>query len=105
MRYAFLILLPIFLYVFDSMLPDFYIFDPAKLQELSQGAIAKHGGPRGNATLLLEDLVESLRLEYGDKYVNSLNKDDWFFKYVFRALYRSLRPDLVIAMLAVQWAQ
>lgn len=86
MRYAFLILLPIFLYVFDSILPNLYIFDPVKLQELSQSAIAKHGGPGGNATLLLEDLVENLRLEYGDKHVNSLNKDKWFFKYVF-ALY------------------
>lgn len=51
-----------------------------KLQELSQNAISKHGGPGGNTTLLLEDLVEGLRLEYGDKYVNSLNKDKWFFK-------------------------
>lgn len=80
MRYAFLILFPIFFYVFDSILPNLYIFDPVKLQELSQNAIAKHGGPGGNATLLLEDLVEGLRLEYGDKYVNSLNKDEWFFK-------------------------
>lgn len=80
MRYAFLILLPIIFYVFDSVLPNFYIFDPAKLQELSQNSIAKYGGPGGNTTLLLEDLVEGLRLEYGDKHVNPLVRDQWFMK-------------------------
>lgn len=83
MRYAFFILLPIFsyvFYVFDSVLPNFYIFDPAKLQELSQSSIAKYGGPGGNATLLLEDLVEGLRLEYGDKHVNPMVRDQWFMK-------------------------
>lgn len=95
MRYAFLILFPIFFYVFDSILPNLYIFDPVKLQELSQSAIAKHGGSGGNATLLLEDLVENLRLEYGDKYVNSLDKDAWFFKYVIRALHQFSRASVL----------
>lgn len=91
MRYGYLALIPVLFYGYFALLPvlfsaldpiitKFYIFDPVKLQELSQNAIQKHGGPGGNTTLLFEDLVENLRLEYGDKYVNKLSKDQWFFK-------------------------
>jgi C-8 sterol isomerase len=75
--------LPLMFFAFrtlDAMISKFYIFDPVKLQELSQNSIAKYGGPGGNTTLLLEDLVEGLRGEYGDKYVNKLSKEEWFFK-------------------------
>ncbi|KAI5852600.1 ERG2/sigma1 receptor-like protein [Morchella snyderi] len=74
--------LPLMIFAFktlDAMISRFYIFDPAKLQELSQNSIAKYGGPGGNTTLLLEDLVEGLRTEYGDKHVNKLSKEEWFF--------------------------
>lgn len=78
MRYS-LLLVPILAlcYFLDSHLPKFYIFDPARLQELSQAAIAAHPD---NATLLIHTLAESLQKEYGSKHVNTLSSEDWFFK-------------------------
>ena len=72
-----LVLLPILYSTIDTILPRFFIFDPVRLQQLSQASIEKF--PE-NATLLMEDLQASLRAEYGDKHINALRKDAWFFK-------------------------
>ena len=72
-----LLLLPVLYSSIDTFLPRFFIFDPARLQQLSQASIEKFPD---NATLLMEDLQASLRAEYGDKHINALRKDAWFFK-------------------------
>jgi len=72
--------LPIFLYLVDRQLPRFYIFDPAKIQELSKAAIAANPN---NVTALMIDLTQSLRKEYGTKHVQEFDTKRWFFKYVF----------------------
>ncbi|KAG0125016.1 ERG2/sigma1 receptor-like protein [Tuber indicum] len=71
-----LALLPILYYSIDTILPRFFIFDPVRLQQLSQASIEKFPD---NATLLMEDLQASLLAEYGDKHINGLRKDAWFF--------------------------
>ncbi|KAL7274883.1 C-8 sterol isomerase [Rhizina undulata] len=76
MRWVFFLALPVLFYALDSLLPKCYIFDPVKLQELSQAAIEKHDG---NTTAVMEHLVNGLRKEYGEKYVNTLDADSWFF--------------------------
>ncbi|RPA71922.1 ERG2 and sigma1 receptor-like protein [Ascobolus immersus RN42] len=75
-----LALLPLLYFAFtflDAQLPKHYIFDPAKLQELSQGAIANN--PDGNVTNIFSDLVDGLRETYGEKHVNLVRDEDWFF--------------------------
>lgn len=72
-----LLLLPVIFYLLDSQLPRFYIFDPKKLQELGQKSIAH---ANGNTTVLFEHLTQSLKDEYGDKHIDSLDRDAWFFK-------------------------
>jgi C-8 sterol isomerase len=71
------LLVPLICYLLDSSLPKFYMFDPAKLQELSKASIAAGGG---NATLVMEHLVVALQEEYGTQHVNGLDKEKWFFK-------------------------
>ena len=78
MRTLFLLalILPI-IYFVNSKLPGFYIFDPARLQELSQEAIARGDG---NTTVIMHHLVQSLQKEYGPQHVNGIEADKWFFK-------------------------
>lgn len=81
----FLALLPLLYFVFsylDSQLPKHYIFSPEKLQELSKDALAKN--PDGNATNIFHDLVDNLRAEYGEKHVNLVRDEDWFFNNAVR---------------------
>lgn len=59
------------------MLPKGFIFDPARLQELSKEAIASH--PDGNSTHIMQTLAVKLREEYGEKYINEYEKDKWMF--------------------------
>jgi C-8 sterol isomerase len=76
----FLAFLPILYFVYtwlDSQLPNHYIFSPEKLQELSQNAIANN--PDGNVTNIFTDLVDGLRETYGEKHVNLVRDEDWFF--------------------------
>lgn len=71
------LILPIIYFVFDSKLPGFYIFDPARLQELSKEAVARGDG---NTTVIMHHLVQSLRKEYGPQHVNGIEAEKWFFK-------------------------
>ncbi|TGZ85481.1 C-8 sterol isomerase [Ascodesmis nigricans] len=73
---TFLLVVPVILYCLDALLPRAYIFDPARLQELSKESIA---AANGNTTVLFEHLTDSLRKEYGEKHINKLDKDAWFF--------------------------
>lgn len=77
-RFAILLpLLYLVYYLADTyVLPRSYIFDPKKLQELSQGAIKAH---EGNATLIMQKLVKDLQAEYGTHRINSLEDEKWFF--------------------------
>lgn len=70
------ILLSVFYWLDKNVLPSLYIFDPVKLQELSQLSIEASGG---NTTVLFEDLVERLQKEYGKQHVMDLKREDWFF--------------------------
>ncbi|KAL6252699.1 C-8 sterol isomerase [Rhinocladiella similis] len=68
------LLLPIF-YFLDQNLHKAYIFDPAKLQQISQNAIAIHG----NDTLpMMRQITADLKAEYGSAIVD-WTKEDWFF--------------------------
>jgi C-8 sterol isomerase len=71
------LLVPLLCYLFDSSLPKFYIFDPAKLQELSKASIEAGAG---NATAVMHHLVASLQDEYGTQHINAIEKEKWFFK-------------------------
>ena len=62
-------------YVLDSNIHTQFIFDPVKLQQISQNAISIHG----NATEpLLRQITHDLQAEYGDA-VQDWTADDWFF--------------------------
>ena len=77
-----LLLLPLVLSLYqlaDKNLHKGYIFDPAKLQELSQQSIDKFGGTNANHTLLFQDLVERLQGEYGTQHIGGLKNEDWMF--------------------------
>lgn len=54
------VLLPVF-YAFNSISPRFHRFDPAKLQQISQAAIAKHGD---DIDSLFRMMVDDLKVEY-----------------------------------------
>lgn len=75
--YLLALVLPVVFYLLDSQLPKFYIFDPVRLQELSQQSIA---AGQGNATTVLHNLVGALQQEYGVEHVNIIENDKWFFK-------------------------
>ena len=77
------LLVPLICYLIDSSLPNYYIFDPVKLQELSKLSIAAGAG---NATVVLHHLVDALQQEYGITHINGIEKDKWFFKYVLAPL-------------------
>lgn len=74
------LILPVIFYFLDSLLPNFYIFDPKKLQEISKESIAYTKETNGNTTVLFDHLVTGLKKEYGEKYINDLKTEDWFFK-------------------------
>ncbi|CCH41101.1 C-8 sterol isomerase [Wickerhamomyces ciferrii] len=80
MRFLYLSIPVIIYYIlnllFDTWLPNNYVFDPETLNKLSNEVIAKH--PEGNTTLILEDLAVSLKDHYGD-IINPLNQEDWLF--------------------------
>lgn len=62
-------------YLLDSNIHTQFIFDPVKLQQISQNAISIHG----NATEpLLHQITHDLQAEYGDA-VQDWTADDWFF--------------------------
>ncbi|KKY21431.1 putative c-8 sterol isomerase [Phaeomoniella chlamydospora] len=63
------------LYIIDSFLPTQYVFDPARLQEISRNAISIHGN---NSEPLLRQITQDLKAEYGDAVVD-WEKEDWFF--------------------------
>jgi len=71
------LLVPLVCYMLDSSLPKYYMFDPARLQELSRASVAAGAG---NATVVLHHLVDALQQEYGTAHVNGIEKDKWFFK-------------------------
>lgn len=71
-----LILTPIF-YFLDSQVHTQFVFSPAKLQELSREAIAKHKNEK-DPTALFNTLTKLLRAEYGDA-VMQWTPNDWFF--------------------------
>ncbi|EWC47070.1 hypothetical protein DRE_03439 [Drechslerella stenobrocha 248] len=60
------------------VLPKNYVFDPARLQEISQESIALYGDDSGNynRTLLFNDLSARLKKEY-PRYVQEINWDEW----------------------------
>jgi C-8 sterol isomerase len=67
-------LIPLF-YILTQNLHRNYVFDPAKLQEISRNAIGIHG----NDTLpLMRQITQDLKQEYGDA-ISDWTSDDWFF--------------------------
>ncbi|KAK7898061.1 C-8 sterol isomerase [Exophiala xenobiotica] len=68
------LLLPVF-YLLDQYIHTQYIFDPVRLQQISQRAIEIHG----NDTLpLLQQITADLKAEYGAA-ITEWSKNDWFF--------------------------
>jgi hypothetical protein len=67
-----LLVVALVLYQLDKELPRFFIFKPARLQELAQASISRHGD---NVTALLYDLNHSLREEYGERHVMPFTTD------------------------------
>ncbi|KAK2800837.1 hypothetical protein FQN50_007978 [Emmonsiellopsis sp. PD_5] len=63
---------------FDQALPSNYIFDPARLQELSKVSIARNPN---NVTELMMDLTLALQAEYGEKHIQPFDRDPerWVF--------------------------
>jgi hypothetical protein len=68
------LLVPV-IYFLDQNLHTQYVFEPAKLQEISQSAIAVHGN---NTEALLRQITTNLKAEYGDA-IHDWTKQDWFF--------------------------
>lgn len=69
------LLVPLF-YVLDQYIHTQYIFDPVKLQQISQNAIETYG----NDTLpMLRQITADLKAEYGDAIIADWTKDDWFW--------------------------
>jgi hypothetical protein len=68
------LLVPV-IYFLDQNLHAQYVFEPAKLQEISQSAIAAHGN---NTGALLRQITADLKAEYGDA-IHDWTKEDWFF--------------------------
>ncbi|KAK6353110.1 C-8 sterol isomerase [Orbilia brochopaga] len=84
----------VFVYIFilwsafdRYLLPKLYVFDPKRLQEISQESIALYGDDSGNAnrTLLFNDLSARLKKEY-PKYVTDINWDEWVFNNAGNAM-------------------
>ncbi|KAM5450115.1 C-8 sterol isomerase [Microsporum audouinii] len=71
-------LLTILFYWLDSNIGNFYIFKPARLQELAKASIDRHPT---NVTALMEDLNIALREEYGSQHVAlfTTNTDKWIW--------------------------
>ena len=61
--------------VVNQTLQNQYVFDPAKLQEISQKAIAIHGN---NTESLMRRITWDLKEEYGDA-ISNWTREDWFF--------------------------
>ncbi|BFZ57785.1 C-8 sterol isomerase [Savitreella phatthalungensis] len=61
--------------VADQYVDRLFVFDHAKLQELSRASISLHGN---DTSALLTHLTRSLREEYGNAVVE-WSKEDWFF--------------------------
>jgi C-8 sterol isomerase len=55
-----------------------FIFDPVKLQQISQSAISMHGSGSNATEPLLRQITQDLRAAYGDA-VQDWTADDWFF--------------------------
>ena len=84
------LLLPLF-YVLTQNLHTQYIFDPIKLQKISQKAIATHGN---DTESLMRQITQDLKLEYGDA-ISDYSKKDWFFNNAGGAMVCSPIPFLL----------
>ena len=83
------------IYLLDQrFLPSQYIFEPAKLQDISKRAIAQHGNST-NPEPLLRQITRELREEYGDAIRGEWDREDWFFNNAGGAMVciRSLYPS------------
>ena len=73
------LLIPVFFWADKNFLPTQYVFEPAKLQQISQNAIAMYGDGGNQTEALLRQITSDLRKEYGDLINGDWGKDDWFF--------------------------
>lgn len=71
---ALAVLVPL-LALFEANLPSFFAFKPAKLQQLGQQSIAKHGD---DIESLMRDLVDRLQIEYPG-LVQDFGPERWVF--------------------------
>lgn len=69
----------IFNLIFHTWLPGNYIFDAKTLQVIAKEVIETHKTTKSTTSDLFRDLQEKLAAEYGQKYINKLNFDDWVF--------------------------
>ncbi|EPS43226.1 hypothetical protein H072_2734 [Dactylellina haptotyla CBS 200.50] len=69
------------------LMPKSYVFDPKRLQEISQESITLYGDRSGNynRTLLFNDLSARLKKEY-PKYITEINWDEWVFNNAGNAM-------------------
>lgn len=79
------ILLPALFFVTDSLVPSCFRFDPAKLQEISKTAIAKHG--ENDVEALLRDMVGLLQAEYPG-IIDDYDTSKWVFNVAGGATVR-----------------
>lgn len=89
----FALFLPI-LYTLDKNIHRQYVFEPAKLQEISRTAIAQHGN---NTEPLMRQIHRDLRTEYGDAIIKDYAKEDWMWNNAGGAMV-SFRPDQQIVL-------
>lgn len=66
----------LFDWLFYNWLPSNYIFEPAKLQEISKRVLEEN--PGAEVDVIFPLMVKGLQEEYGD-YINDYNLEDWFY--------------------------
>lgn len=81
----FSLLIPIFYVLDKNILHRQYVFDPVKLQAISQARIAQHGN---DTESLMRDVHRDLRAEYGDAVVPEYSQEDWFWNNAGGAMVR-----------------
>ena len=82
-RFATALTVLVLLYaIADRYVSNFFVFDPTRLQEISQTVIARHSN---DTATLLRELTTELQAEYGGAVVD-WDKDSWFFNNAGNAM-------------------
>lgn len=83
-------LIPLF-WTLDKYVHTQFVFDPAKMQSISQNAIKIHGD---NTTALLRHITADLKAEYGDAIHSDWTDDDWIWNNAGGAMVFEPRSEI-----------